>query len=147
MHKLCPHTDVRWRIHPTQCKESCSFASSVLQYPWDTWNTGARPTFVWIQWCWSRSKMLSSRPRVREFIPTDSMEVFKAWKYCTYVFSYSFSYSILPSLIKSIRLRWTRHAARMEEGKSAFKMLTGKPTGKRPLGRLKEISLIWLWEI
>ena len=23
----------------------------------------------------------------------------------------------------------------MEEGKSAFKMLTGKPTGKRPLGR------------
>ena len=23
----------------------------------------------------------------------------------------------------------------MEEGRSAFKMLTGKPTGKRPLGR------------
>ena len=23
----------------------------------------------------------------------------------------------------------------MEEGKSAFKILTGKPTGKRPLGR------------
>ena len=27
------------------------------------------------------------------------------------------------------------HVARMEEGKSAFKILTGKPTGKRPLGR------------
>ena len=27
------------------------------------------------------------------------------------------------------------HVARMEEGRSAFKMLTGKPTGKRPLGR------------
>ena len=25
----------------------------------------------------------------------------------------------------------------MEEGRSAFKILTGKPTGKRPLGRLK----------
>ena len=24
----------------------------------------------------------------------------------------------------------------MEEGRSAFKILTGKPTGKRPLGRL-----------
>ena len=24
----------------------------------------------------------------------------------------------------------------MEEGRSAFKSLTGKPTGKRPLGRL-----------
>ena len=27
------------------------------------------------------------------------------------------------------------HEARMEEGRSAFKVLTGKPTGKRPLGR------------
>ena len=25
----------------------------------------------------------------------------------------------------------------MEEGRSAFKMLTGKPTGKRPLGRAR----------
>ena len=38
-------------------------------------------------------------------------------------------------VIKSIRLRWAGHLARMEEGKSAFKILTGKPTGKRPLGR------------
>ena len=38
-------------------------------------------------------------------------------------------------MIKSRRLRWTGHAARMEEGRSAFKILTGKPTGKRPLGR------------
>ena len=27
------------------------------------------------------------------------------------------------------------HVARMEECRSAFKILTGKPTGKRPLGR------------
>ena len=27
------------------------------------------------------------------------------------------------------------HVARMEEGRSAFKILKGKPTGKRPLGR------------
>ena len=31
------------------------------------------------------------------------------------------------------------HVARMEEGRSAFKMLTGKPTGKKPLGRLRRI--------
>ena len=29
------------------------------------------------------------------------------------------------------------HGARMEEGRSAFKILTGKPTGKRPLGRAR----------
>ena len=38
-------------------------------------------------------------------------------------------------MIKSRRLRWAQHVARMEEGRSAFKILTGKPTGKRPLGR------------
>ena len=38
-------------------------------------------------------------------------------------------------MIKSRRLRWAGHVARMEEGRSAFKILTGKSTGKRPLGR------------
>ena len=38
-------------------------------------------------------------------------------------------------MIKSRRLRWTGHVARMEEDRSAFEMLTGKPTGKRPFGR------------
>ena len=38
-------------------------------------------------------------------------------------------------VIKSRRLRWAGHIARMEEGRSAFKMLTGTPTGKIPLGR------------
>ena len=31
-------------------------------------------------------------------------------------------------------MRWAGHAARMEESRSAFKILTGKPTGKKPLG-------------
>ena len=38
-------------------------------------------------------------------------------------------------MIKSRRLRWAGHVARMEKGRSAFKILTGKPTGKRPLER------------
>ena len=33
------------------------------------------------------------------------------------------------------RLRWAGHVARMEKGRSAFKILAGKPTTKRPLGR------------
>ena len=32
-------------------------------------------------------------------------------------------------------MRWAGREARMEEGRSAFKIITGKPTGKRPLGR------------
>ena len=38
-------------------------------------------------------------------------------------------------MIKSRRLRWAGHVARMKKGRVAFKMLTGKPTGKRPLRR------------
>ena len=38
-------------------------------------------------------------------------------------------------VLKATRLRWAGHVARMEDGRSAFKILTGKPTGKRPLGR------------
>ena len=38
-------------------------------------------------------------------------------------------------VIRSIRLRWAGHIARMEERRSAFKIITGKTTGKRPLGR------------
>ena len=38
-------------------------------------------------------------------------------------------------VIKSRRWRLAGHVVRMEQGRSAFKMLTVKPTGKRPLGR------------
>ena len=38
-------------------------------------------------------------------------------------------------MIKSRRLRWAGHVGRMEEGRSAFKILTGNLTGNRPLGR------------
>ena len=41
--------------------------------------------------------------------------------------------------IKSRRLRWAGHVARMEEGRSAFKMLTGRHVGKRSLERLMHI--------
>ena len=38
-------------------------------------------------------------------------------------------------MIKSRRLRWAWHVARIEEGSRAIKILTAKPTEKRPLGR------------
>ena len=50
-------------------------------------------------------------------------------------------YSVYRSLnivrvIKSSRLRWTGHIARMEEGRSGFKILRSKSTGMIPLGTL-----------
>ena len=41
----------------------------------------------------------------------------------------------IVTVIKSRRLRLAGHVAKMEKDRSAFKMLTGKPTRKRPLRR------------
>ena len=40
-------------------------------------------------------------------------------------------------VIKSRRLRWAGHVARMEEGRGVHKVLVWKPEGKRPLGRTR----------
>jgi hypothetical protein len=38
-------------------------------------------------------------------------------------------------MVKSRRMRWTGHVARMWEKRNAYRLLVGKPEGKRPLGR------------
>ena len=44
----------------------------------------------------------------------------------------------LPNIVrvvKSRRMRWAGHVARMGEGRGMHRVLVGKPEGKRPLGR------------
>ena len=44
----------------------------------------------------------------------------------------------LPNIVrvvKSRRMRWAGHVARMGEGRVVHRVLVGKPEGKRPLGR------------
>jgi hypothetical protein len=44
----------------------------------------------------------------------------------------------LPNIVrvvKSRRMRWARHVARMGEKGGVYRVLVGKPEGKRPLGR------------
>jgi len=38
-------------------------------------------------------------------------------------------------VIKSRRMRWAGHVARMGEEKRVYRVLVGKPEGRRPLGR------------
>jgi hypothetical protein len=38
-------------------------------------------------------------------------------------------------MIKSRRMRWAGHVARMGEDRGVYRVLVGKPEGKRPLGR------------
>ena len=44
----------------------------------------------------------------------------------------------LPNIVrvvKSRRMRWAGHVARMGEDRAVHRVLVGKPEGKRPLGR------------
>jgi hypothetical protein len=38
-------------------------------------------------------------------------------------------------VIKSRKMRWVGHVARMGEGRGVYRVLVGRPEGKRPLGR------------
>jgi hypothetical protein len=52
---------------------------------------------------------------------------------------------ISPNIIRmttSRRMRWMGHVARIGEMRNAYKILVGKPEGKRPLGRLRH-----KWEV
>jgi hypothetical protein len=54
----------------------------------------------------------------------------------------------LPSIIritKSRRMRWAGHVAQMGEKRNVYRLLVGKPEGKRPLGRPRYgwITLKW----
>ena len=55
--------------------------------------------------------------------------------YYNYFCVLSCLYNILLRVIKSRRMRWAGHVARMGEGRGVYRVLVGKPEWKRPLGR------------
>jgi hypothetical protein len=59
----------------------------------------------------------------------------------------------IVKVIKSRRMKWAGHVARMEEVRGVYVVLVGRPEGKRPLGRPRrrwedniklEIREIWI---
>jgi hypothetical protein len=46
-----------------------------------------------------------------------------------------YSSPIIVRVIKSRRVRWAEHVARMGERRGVYRVLVGRPEGKRPLGR------------
>jgi hypothetical protein len=46
-----------------------------------------------------------------------------------------YSWSNIFRMIKSSRMRWAEHVADMGEKRSVYKILAGRPGGKRPLTR------------
>jgi hypothetical protein len=52
-----------------------------------------------------------------------------------YSLIYLYSSPDIIGQVKSRRMRWAGHAARMGEERKVYKVLVGNPQGKRPLGR------------
>jgi hypothetical protein len=48
---------------------------------------------------------------------------------------YLYSSPSIIRIIKSRRMRWVGHVARIGERRNAYRLFVGKPEGKRPLGR------------
>ena len=46
-----------------------------------------------------------------------------------------YSLPIIVRVIKSRRMRWAGHVARMGEERGVYRVLVGKSEGRRPLGR------------
>jgi len=80
-------------------------------------------------------RVFKSRVTSKSFVPKGN-EVAREWRklhneelndqYCS------------PNIVrmkKSRRMRWTGHVARMGEGRGVYRVLVGKPEGKRPFGR------------
>jgi hypothetical protein len=67
-----------------------------------------------------------------------------------------YSSSSIIRIMKARRMRWAGHVARMGERRNAYRLLVGKPEGKKPLGRprrrwldkirmnLVEVRVVWL---
>jgi hypothetical protein len=47
----------------------------------------------------------------------------------------TYSFPNIVRVVKSRRMRWAGHVARMGEGRGGHRLLVGKPEGKRPLER------------
>jgi hypothetical protein len=79
-------------------------------------------------------RVFENRVRSRIFGPKRD-EVTGCWKKKLHNDDSLYSSPNIIRMIKSRKMRWAGHVARMGETKNAYRILVGKPEGGRPLGR------------
>jgi hypothetical protein len=99
----------------------------VILYGCETWSLILREEH--------RLKVLENKVLRRVFIPKRD-EVTGEWrKLHNEELRDLYSSSSIITIIKSRRMRWAGHVTKMGKKRNAYRLLVGKPEGKRPLGR------------
>jgi hypothetical protein len=96
---------------------------------------------VVLYWCGTWSLTLTEERRLRVFENRVLRRIFgpkrnEVMEKTTYEeLSQLYSSPNIVRVIKSSRMRWAGHVARMGEGRGVYRVLVGRSGGKRPLGR------------
>jgi hypothetical protein len=126
--------------------QNCNFILPVVLYGCETWSLTSKEGY--------RLRVFENRVLRKIFGP--KREEDGSWRKLHNDELHSLYSSLnFVRVIKSRRMRWERHVARMGEGRGAYRVLVGRPESKRPLGRprrrwkdnikmdLKEIMYRW----
>jgi len=115
---------------------SCSFIKinrtiilPLVVYGCETWSLTLRKE--------SRLRVFENRVLRRTFGPKRDEVTGERWKLHNDKLNGLHSSPIIVRVIKSRRIRWTGYVARMGEKRGVYRVLVGKPDGRRPLGRHK----------
>jgi hypothetical protein len=109
------------------CKIYRTIILPVVLYGCESWSLTLREE--------CRLRVFENRVLRRLFVPKRD-EVSGEWKRLHSGELYAlYSTSNIIRVIKSRRLRWAGHVARMGERRGAYRALVEKPEGRRPLGR------------
>ena len=110
----------------------------VVLYGCETWSLTLREEH--------RLRVFENRVLKRVFGPKRD-EVTREWrKLHNEELNDLYSLPNIVRVIKSRRMRWAGHVARMGEDSGVHRVLVGKPEGKRPLGRpRRRIILRWIF--
>jgi hypothetical protein len=98
----------------------------VVLYGCETWSL--------ILWEKHGLRVCENRVLWRIFGPRGD-EVTGEWRKLHNDFNYLYCSPNIFRVNKSRRIRWAKHAAHMWERRGVYRVLVGKPEGKRPLGR------------
>jgi hypothetical protein len=99
----------------------------VVLYGCETWSLTVREDY--------KLRVFENRVLRRIFVPKKD-EVTGGWrKLHNEELHNLYSSPSIIRIIKSRRMRWAGHVARMGEKRNVYRLLVGRPEGKRPLGR------------